>query len=95
MAERAAAPSEVYILDAMPLTAIGKVNKRVLRVDAAKRHFEGALSHSGADLNIEVEERAATGITLVVTITGGDGDKIKAGLEDILRPYAMAHEVRK
>ncbi len=90
VAERAAAPSEVFILDAMPLTAIGKVNKRVLRLDAAKRHFDAALGDLGAGVGIEVEERAATGLTLVVTAPDAEtGAEITARLQ----PYALAHEV--
>jgi fatty-acyl-CoA synthase len=90
VAERAAAPSEVYILDAMPLTAIGKVNKRVLRMDAAKRHFEAAFADMGAGVVIAVEERAATGLTLVVTAIDAETG---AEITNRLEPYAMAHEV--
>lgn len=90
VAERAAAPSAVYLLDAMPLTAIGKVNKRVLRMDAAKRHFEAALADLGAGVTVEVEERAATGLTLVVTAPDA---ATGAQITNRLEPYAMAHEV--
>jgi len=91
VAERAAAAAAVYIMDALPLTAIGKVNKRVLRLDAAKRHFEEALGDLGAEVGIEVEERAASGLTLVVTAPDAEtGAEITARLE----PYAMAHEVK-
>jgi len=87
-------------LDNMPLTAIGKVNKRVLRVDAAKRHFTDLVLKVGADqgveLSVDVQERATTGITLVVEVGGGDADKVgsvRSELEELLEPYALSHEI--
>jgi fatty-acyl-CoA synthase len=99
--ERAAAPSEVYLLDSMPLTAIGKVNKRVLRVDAAKRHFTEVIlklgSDQGVELSVDVQERAATGITLVVEAAGvvdaGKIGTVRNELERLLEPYALSREI--
>lgn len=42
--ERAAAPKDIVIIDAIPLTAVGKPNKLALRSDAARRELLAALS---------------------------------------------------
>ncbi|MEU7295894.1 acyl-CoA synthetase [Streptomyces exfoliatus] len=45
--ERAAAPKDVIILAALPLTDIGKPSKVPLHLDAARRAFSGALASIG------------------------------------------------
>ena len=48
--ERAAVPAEVMVIDAIPLTAVGKVFKPELRLDAARRVLETALQPVAGDL---------------------------------------------
>ncbi|MEK7944146.1 AMP-binding protein [Pigmentiphaga sp. YJ18] len=55
--ERAAVPKDVIVLDALPLTGVGKVNKTLLRLDAAHRSFEALLRElvgSGQRVGLEV-----------------------------------------
>lgn len=44
IAERAALPYEIHILDALPLTPVGKISKVALRFDARRRALAKALS---------------------------------------------------
>jgi fatty-acyl-CoA synthase len=48
VSERAAAPKRVEIVDAIPVTAVGKPYKPELRRRAAERAAQDALSHTGA-----------------------------------------------
>lgn len=43
--ERPACPKFVYILDALPVTAVGKIHKVSLRAEVAKMMIESALNH--------------------------------------------------
>ncbi len=95
--ERAAAPVDVYILDKMPLTAIGKVNKRVLRADAVKRHFTeeiSAIDAQSAELSVDAEERSSTGLTVVINIQNStDQATLKDKITQLLEPYTLASEI--
>ncbi len=95
--ERAAAPVEVYILDKMPLTAIGKVNKRVLRVDAIRRHFvaeTSAIDTHGGDLTVNVVERPSTGVTIVIDVKNlNEQTALRDELAQMFEPYTLASEI--
>lgn len=43
MSERAATPKNIYIIKKMPLTAVGKIFKPVLRYETIQRVLENAL----------------------------------------------------
>jgi fatty-acyl-CoA synthase len=51
--EPAAAPREVIVLDAIPVTSIGKPYKPALRRDAAERSARDALARAGIDAVVE------------------------------------------
>lgn len=52
--ERAAVPKDVWIIDAIPLTPVGKTFKPALRFDAIRRVFQAALADLDGDLRVEV-----------------------------------------
>lgn len=52
--ERAAIPKDVWIIEAIPLTAVGKTFKPSLRFDAIRRAYEQALSELSGNLRVEV-----------------------------------------
>lgn len=57
--ERAAAPRTVTVLDALPVTAIGKPYKLPLRADAARHVFTDALAeHPGVRVDTHIEDGA-------------------------------------
>ncbi|KNE83679.1 MULTISPECIES: acyl-CoA synthetase [Streptomyces] len=53
VSERAAAPREVIVIDAIPLTAVGKPYKLGLRLDATRRAVLAELAAQGADCDPE------------------------------------------
>ncbi|NUT95970.1 MAG: acyl-CoA synthetase [Saccharothrix sp.] len=83
--ERAAAPRAVTVLDALPVTDVGKPYKLPLRADAARRAIGEALT--GVEVGAVVEDGS-----VVVTVTvpsGGDESAVK----DVLGRYAIASRV--
>lgn len=80
VAERAAVPKSVTIIDALPVTAVGKPYKLSLRADAARGAVEEALAGAvGVD---GVEARVDDGsIVVVVSVdSGADAEVINATL---------------
>jgi fatty-acyl-CoA synthase len=68
LSERAAVPCAVRIIEAMPLTAVGKIFKPALRVDAIRhcvRRVADQLAGAGA-IGVEVRDAGGT-ITVVLT----------------------------
>ena len=82
-AEPAAAPKRVDVVDAIPLTAVGKVFKPELRRLAAEAAARDAL----AGIATGVAARLAGG-QVVVTVRGGD----RAAVRDALAPFAFDWE---
>ena len=81
--EPAAAPKRVDVVDAIPLTAVGKVFKPELRRLAAEAAARDAL----AGIATDVAARLAEG-QVVVTVRGGD----RAAVRDALAPFAFDWE---
>jgi fatty-acyl-CoA synthase len=78
--EPAAAPKRVDVVDAIPLTAVGKVFKPELRRRAAEAAARDAL----AGIATDAVARLAEG-QVVVTVRGGD----RAAVRDALAPFAF------
>lgn len=87
--ERAAAPKAVFVLDAFPLTAIGKLYKLALRSDATQRAVADAL----ADLSAGVETTIDNGIPVTTVTIGDDVDEsvVKAKLDQ----FAISWKVER
>ncbi|HJP22819.1 MAG TPA: acyl-CoA synthetase [Alphaproteobacteria bacterium] len=76
IAERPALPKAVYLLDEMPLTAVAKIFKPALRLDAARRVFTAALAPLAAEgiaATVEVSTGNQASWQAVVTLEGGGG----------------------
>jgi fatty-acyl-CoA synthase len=78
--EPAAAPKRVDVVDAIPLTAVGKVFKPELR----RRAAEAAARNALAGIATDAVARLAEG-QVVVTVRGGD----RAAVRDALAPFAF------
>jgi fatty-acyl-CoA synthase len=63
--ERAAVPRALRIVEAMPITAVGKIFKPALRFDAVRRCVDSVLAQQGAD-DVEVEVRETAGVVSVI-----------------------------
>jgi fatty-acyl-CoA synthase len=97
--ERAAVPVQVYFIDAIPLTAVGKVFKPALRLDAAQRAVSRMLADlppPGATIRVEAGLHAVHGQMITVHI-GGVADAARASLAQQvnarLDPLAAKHQI--
>ena len=97
--ERAAAPSEVVVLESMPLTAVGKIFKPELRDRAARRVFSDvvlATATEDMDPAISIEPDPVHGKLLTVTLSHGNAERdgaveraIRAALERFTIVYKL------
>jgi fatty-acyl-CoA synthase len=86
--ERAAAPKDVAIIDALPVTAVGKPYKPALRADAARRVVGEALAGlPGVTVDVEVEDGSP-----VLTVSVPDAAR-RADAEHTLGRYALGYRM--
>lgn len=97
--ERAAIPKEVYIVDQIPLTPVGKIFKPSLRWQAIQRVYQTeleALRDLVESFDVSVCEDKIHGSLAVVTIKARHGisvDEISLKVEDILARYTVKHKL--
>lgn len=97
--ERPAAPKAVFILPALPLTAVGKISKLLLRCKTAESAIENAvrdrLPH-GVEVSVAARPDDRTGIFVEVRLgfpPGYDPDTFKAAATSLLRSFSCAHSL--
>ena len=88
--ERAAAPVDVTILTALPLTSVGKIYKPPLRHDAARRAFAAALDSAGIAAEISVGDDPVSGARARVVLV--DSERA-ADAREIMGHYAVAYDI--
>ena len=97
--ERAAVPVNVVLIDAMPLTGVGKVFKPQLRWDAARRVFADTLadlSSRGASVAVAVGAHPVHGSIATVTLSGvpsAERAAIEQQVHERLNPFVLRHEI--
>ena len=97
--ERAAVPVKLYVIDAVPLTGVGKVFKPALRLDAARRMVSALLADlvpAGASLDVAVQAHAVHGDLIIACVSGVDEAQraaLEARLHERMNPLVMRHEV--
>ena len=97
--ERAAVPVALHFVDPMPLTAVGKIFKPALRVDAMRRVAEQLLADLNADgtsMKVEVVADARHGQLIRVSLTGAADaarEEVTAQVHQRLDPLTVRHEV--
>jgi fatty-acyl-CoA synthase len=96
--ERAAVPVQLYVIDTIPLTAVGKVFKPTLRTDAAERAVRRMLAPilqaQGCKAVVRVGPHPQLGTLLTVQVSGPPGARDKT-LQDIkakLDPLTLRHQ---
>jgi fatty-acyl-CoA synthase len=95
--ERAAVPKEVYIVDEIPLTPVGKIFKPSLRWQSIQRVYESELQALGdlaERIEVSVNEDKIHGSIAEITIKAAQGvstDRIKQKVEDILTRYTVKY----
>lgn len=90
--ERAAVPKDVWLLDAIPVTAVGKTFKPALRLDAIRRVLEDETRHLSPAPRIEVIADDRFGQKARLFVGGLDLDS-RAALADRLGGYAVHVEL--
>jgi len=95
--ERAAIPKEVFIVDQIPLTPVGKIFKPALRWQAIKQVYQTELETLGEmaeSVTVEVCEDKIHGSLADITIKAAPDvphDSIKDKAEEILARYTVKH----
>lgn len=94
--ERAGVPVEIFVIPAMPMTAVGKINKPTLRVDATRRVASEVASHIvGGAVNVTVDESGRRPMVIVQAQVAGDRvETVKAQLADAFRTYEFLTELQ-
>ncbi len=96
--ERAALPVQVYFVEAVPLTAVGKVFKPALRRDAAQRavaRMLQPLAAEGAALDVEVDAHAEHGSLITVRVGGvppAERAALGRRIDERLDPLVLRHQ---
>jgi fatty-acyl-CoA synthase len=96
--ERAATPDEIFLVDALPLTDIGKPAKVQLRQDAAARTFRSVLAKAlGRDsgLAVTVAPDAQKGNLVTIRIDAGTAKRseIEAETHRVMKEYTMSYRI--
>lgn len=102
IAERAAIPKEIYVVDRIPLTDAGKPSKVPLRHDAAKRVFHAALTQALEDVlpaeawDVDVDAHPVHGTMVTIStarLPGVDTAAVEALVGELMSRYSFAYEL--
>jgi fatty-acyl-CoA synthase len=101
ISERAAIPKEVFVMDKLPLSAVGKPLKVELKQDAAERTFRAALGKlpalSNADaVGVTVAPHPVHGPLVTLTLSNpadAASPALKGQIQALMEQYAFVYEV--
>ncbi len=93
IAERAAVPKDIWIVDSLPLTAVGKTYKPALRQDAIRRVLYAELETQVPGVRIDVVPDALNGQKAVIHTPPLD-TRARYRLEETLQDFALKYELR-
>jgi len=98
IAERAAAPSEVIVRDAIPVTAVGKIFKPELRFDAVKRVLETVLRGVGDgaatfDVSVGADPKHGTLATVIATAQRAGARSLDTSVREALDRFSIRYEI--
>jgi fatty-acyl-CoA synthase len=97
IAERAAAPSEVFICESIPVTGVGKVFKPELRLDAARRALQAALAMVGDgaatfDILVGTDPRYGM-LAQIVATRQADARSLEGAVREALDRLTVRYEI--
>jgi fatty-acyl-CoA synthase len=93
--ERAAVPRCIRIIEAMPLTAVGKIFKPALRLDAVQRCVTETAATLGCDADVRIEVCEVGGaLVVVLRVLKTSGFAYLDSLRGELERYALRVEVK-
>jgi len=99
--ERPAVPKEIFVLEKLPLTTVGKPLKTELRQDAAERAFRAALATipeiASAEQrpDVAVRPHPVHGVIVAITLRPGtaDGTSLRERIATVMDRFAYAYEI--
>lgn len=94
--ERAANPSEITVLEKMPLTAAGKIFKPDLRKDAAEKVFNTELDNFRQEADkmlISIDSHKIHGLMATITVQGGDKKILDEKIRARFGAYTMRYQI--
>ncbi len=101
--ERAAVPVAVHLVQAIPLTGVGKVFKPELRWDATRRVFSQTLAQvassapPGAGIEVSVGADGTHGTIATVTLSGvpaAQREALEQAVHEKLNPFTIRHRIQ-
>ncbi|QNH02480.1 acyl-CoA synthetase [Pseudomonas sediminis] len=90
--ERAAVPKDAWIIDAIPLTAVGKTFKPALRFDAIARVYQAAIDELHPAVRVEVLNDDKAGQLAHIHLPNQD-QALAASIGERLSGYAVGHRI--
>jgi len=94
ISERPATPKRVTIVDAIPMTAIGKVYKPALRTRAAEVKLAEMLAGiEGAMFRVDGEDKGGSPAMRIRVTSAGERGRIEAAVRDRLALMALRYEM--
>ena len=91
--ERPAWPKEIRIIDAIPMTAVGKIFKPSLREDTVKRTVQKILAERHLTGDVVVAAGGPRGMNVTVTLADSD-DNNASQLQEVLNGYLFQATVK-
>lgn len=97
--ERAAVPKAVYIVDQIPLTAVGKLFKPALRWDAIQRTYAEELKALGdlvETIDVNVQEDKVHGTMAQIRIKAAEGtdeQQLRSRITELLARYTVRYHL--
>jgi len=95
IAERAAAPKEIYLVEALPLTAVGKIFKPALKENAVKRAIKEVLMPFRQEVKISVDPDRTYGTVATIEIGSSVSDQTLEEMKQALDGYAFHRRFHK
>ena len=94
--ERAAAPTEVILVEDIPKTGVDKVFKPALRFDAIRRTYEQLIA-SHPDIQVEatvvVDNHPTAGVMASILLHGNRSENQEALVRSVLSPFSTQFSV--
>jgi fatty-acyl-CoA synthase len=93
--ERPAYPKTIYVLDALPMTAIGKLFKPALRVIAAQSVLQDRLARHGlsADVGVKVLLEGKEQIVCFIATNALSDDTLAPRLQEMMKGFGMKYRI--
>lgn len=96
ISERAATPTNIYIIDKIPLTAVGKIYKPALRLDAIRRTFEETLKSvrdRGIDFDLTIQQNPEQGQIAIISFAEEVLPELTHEIHALLKGFAIPTEI--